>query len=311
MKNRNSHAEDGRPKRLDHADEGRSKPGDDDGRSRRPDQSDDGRSKRPDHGKDERLDMEGDRGSHDSDRAQGRGAKRYSNQRRGGSDNNPSYNQGNRFQESYSKSMDSNMLGGYSQTRPSAPFIPASPASRLPLNPPTPTGAPYIHPGLHHHVQYPVPVTAPVPISLVGGPDPTLVKALQASAPGGVTPLMLPPVVSPDPVLLATAGPDSFTEVRGGVTYFNPTAQNILLQQRPMSKRPKAAIPIVDPSNVQSPTPPDSDSANNELDSHLNNRQMSQEHEFENVDKAANNDVDSQLSQEKNNINNEGLLSEQ
>merc|ERR1719330_403497 len=85
--------------------------------------------------------MEGDRGSHDSDRAQGRGAKRYSNQRRGGSDNNPSYNQGNRFQESYSKSMDSNMLGGYSQTRPSAPFIPASPASRLPLNPPTPPRA--------------------------------------------------------------------------------------------------------------------------------------------------------------------------
>lgn len=205
--------------------------------------------------------------------------------------------------------MDNNILG-YSQARPSAPFIPASPASRLPLSPPTPTGAPYIHPGLHHHVQYPVPVTAPVPISLVGGPDPTLVKALQASAPGGVAPLMLPPVVSPDPVLLAAAGPDSFTEVRGGVTYFNPTAQNILLQ-RPMSKRPKAAIPIVDPSNVQSPTPSDLDSATNELDSHLNDRELSQENEFENIDKAANNEVESQLSQEKTTIANEGLLSEQ
>ena len=45
-------------------------------------------------------------------------------------------------------------------------------------------------------------------------------------------------------------GPDGgFAAVRGGVTYFNPTAQqNILPQRHVMSKRPKAAIPIVDPA---------------------------------------------------------------
>lgn len=58
-----------------------------------------------------------------------------------------------------------------------------------------------------------------------------------------------------DPMLLAAAaqaGQDhSFTSVRGGVTYFNPTAQNFLPQRQVINKRPKAAIAIVDPSNMQ------------------------------------------------------------
>merc|ERR1719394_122400 len=56
------------------------------------------------------------------------------------------------------------------------------------------------------------------------------------------------PLMAADPMLLAAAhGPDSFTDVRGGVTYFNPTAQNFL-PQRHVSKRAKAPIAIVDPS---------------------------------------------------------------
>ena len=60
-------------------------------------------------------------------------------------------------------------------------------------------------------------------------------------------------------MLLAAAaanqpGPDGFAAVRGGVTYFNPTAQNILHQRHHQhnmtSKRPKAAIPIIDPAVV-------------------------------------------------------------
>lgn len=57
------------------------------------------------------------------------------------------------------------------------------------------------------------------------------------------------PMVAADPMILAgQGGPDSFTEVRGGVTYFNPTAQNFLPQRQTVNKRPKAAIAIVDPS---------------------------------------------------------------
>jgi len=41
--------------------------------------------------------------------------------------------------------------------------------------------------------------------------------------------------------------PDNFADVRGGVTYFNPTAQNFL-PQRQVTKRAKAPIAIVDPS---------------------------------------------------------------
>merc|ERR550539_1251138 len=49
-----------------------------------------------------------------------------------------------------------------------------------------------------------------------------------------------------DPILLQQHH-DNFADVRGGVTYFNPTAQNFL-PQRQVTKRAKAPIAIVDPS---------------------------------------------------------------
>ena len=58
------------------------------------------------------------------------------------------------------------------------------------------------------------------------------------------------PHIAADPMILAgQGGPDSFTEVRGGVTYFNPTAQNFMPQRPSVNKRPKAAIAIIDPSS--------------------------------------------------------------
>ena len=71
-----------------------------------------------------------------------------------------------------------------------------------------------------------------------------------------VTQVMVPnpqaglPHIAADPMILAgQGGPDSFTEVRGGVTYFNPTAQNFMPQRPSVNKRPKAAIAIIDPSS--------------------------------------------------------------
>ena len=46
----------------------------------------------------------------------------------------------------------------------------------------------------------------------------------------------------------AASGNQGYAEVRGGVTYFNPTAQPTIMSRPPVNKRPKAAIPIVDPS---------------------------------------------------------------
>ena len=56
-------------------------------------------------------------------------------------------------------------------------------------------------------------------------------------------------VSSPEQVLLAAAAAghgQGYAEVRGGVTYFN----QVVPSRQPISKRPKAAIPIVDPSQV-------------------------------------------------------------
>lgn len=52
-----------------------------------------------------------------------------------------------------------------------------------------------------------------------------------------------------DPIMIQ----DNFADVRGGVTYFNPTAQNFL-PQRQVTKRAKAPIAIVDPSQKSDPT---------------------------------------------------------
>ncbi len=48
----------------------------------------------------------------------------------------------------------------------------------------------------------------------------------------------------------AAAADGGVAEVRGGVTYFNPTAQPLAARPQAINKRPKAAIPIVDPSQV-------------------------------------------------------------
>ena len=55
----------------------------------------------------------------------------------------------------------------------------------------------------------------------------------------------------------AHAGTQGYAEVRGGVTYFNapPPAQVSSMQRAPaLSKRPKAAIPIVDPKQMAPPS---------------------------------------------------------
>jgi len=128
---------------------------------------------------------------------------------------------------------------------------------------------------LNYNPQFSVPVTgvpptvAPLPIgvTVAGAPVVSLPAAAMA---GNVAPQLLNPGYAngtTEAVLLAAAaaaaanqppggpgapGPDGFAAVRGGVTYFNTTAQNILQQRSTVSKRPKAAIPIVDPGVVES-----------------------------------------------------------
>jgi len=86
-----------------------------------------------------------------------------------------------------------------------------------------------------------------------GAPHDTL--AVLAPPPNAVA-LGNPNVTAPDQVLLAAAqaaaANQGYAEVRGGVTYFNPQAQIVpqILAGPGVGKRPKAAIPIVDPSQV-------------------------------------------------------------
>ena len=99
-----------------------------------------------------------------------------------------------------------------------------------------------------------VPVTVTVPlVSMTGGAVHDTIAVL---APPPNVALGNPNVSAPDQVLLAAAqaatANQGYAEVRGGVTYFNPQAQHVPVLARPvpMGKRPKAAIPIVDPSQV-------------------------------------------------------------
>ena len=111
------------------------------------------------------------------------------------------------------------------------------------------------HPQILSYQNSPVQFNVPAAVvASAGGPPPiTAVPAPAILAAGFANGPPHPP--PPEAVLLAAAaasgGPEGFAAVRGGVTYFNPTAQNVL-PQRPVSKRPKAAIPIVDPSVVES-----------------------------------------------------------
>ena len=148
---------------------------------------------------------------------------------------------------------------------PNAPFM-AAPAA--PPQPPVNLGVnQFINPnGIPGVPNYPAPmpaVTVPISVPLVhhdSGPPP---GAGQGFVPGPPNPLF-------DAAAAAAAlgGMPGGAEVRGGVTYFNPSVQMqsnpvagmmaahaaIQQQQLPVAtqhvqKRPKAAIPIVDPNN--------------------------------------------------------------
>jgi hypothetical protein len=120
-------------------------------------------------------------------------------------------------------------------------------------------------------VQY-TPVTVPITLPMVPGLAGHDASAFVTAVPMGAAappPLALP--TSPDQAILAAAAaaavaaaaagqaqPQGYAEVRGGVTYFNPTAQQAV--PPPMvSKRPKAAIPIVDPAQVTATSSPADD----------------------------------------------------
>uniref|UniRef100_A0A0K2TE39 Protein CASC3 n=1 Tax=Lepeophtheirus salmonis TaxID=72036 RepID=A0A0K2TE39_LEPSM len=133
---------------------------------------------------------------------------------------------------------------------------------------------PYMNPnGLVNYgppppVQYTVPVTVPVTVPLTMSlvpPQPENYSGVPL-VPGPTTanPPLLPPTAhhigAPELMAAAALGggvptgngapPNTgYAEVRGGVTYFNPTVQAPILM-RPVNKRPKAAIPIIDPSNL-------------------------------------------------------------
>ena len=183
-----------------------------------------------------------------------RGSKRYSQQRRGGSEAPTLSSEQQNLQEMLNEGINPALCSG----PPSgAPFQTQIPTQRLPHNTivshsgvrPVPTTYIQTTQMMNFNPQYPVPVTVAA-VSLPMGVGPVPLTAMTTN--GG--PQIIGPGFAngPDAVMLAAAqpGPDGFAAVRGGVTYFNPTAQNIL-PQRPVSKRPKAAIPIVDPSVVE------------------------------------------------------------
>ena len=141
---------------------------------------------------------------------------------------------------------------------PAAPFIANTVAAG---QPPTSAATGFLDPAAIVNYGPPVqfaPVTVPVTVTVplvsvpggAGGPTgPPHDTQLPVLAP----PLGTPTVTTPDQVLLAMAAAagQGHAEVRGGVTYFNPTAQIAPVMARPpVNKRPKAAIPIVDPSQV-------------------------------------------------------------
>ena len=87
---------------------------------------------------------------------------------------------------------------------------------------------------LNYSPQFPVgPVVTPSSLGIAG-------PVVTSGLPTGVGMPILP---GADPLMIQ----DNFADVRGGVTYFNPTAQNFL-PQRQVTKRAKAPIAIVDPS---------------------------------------------------------------
>ena len=130
------------------------------------------------------------------------------------------------------------------------PYIPPPPGLAGFATGPHPPGVPGTA------VQYGgVPVTVGSLTALIGAPPADL--AVLAAA---TNPHLHPQTVSSAEQVMAIAaaaasganaaasGNQGYAEVRGGVTYFNPTAQPTVMSRPPVNKRPKAAIPIVDPS---------------------------------------------------------------
>lgn len=196
-----------------------------------------------------------------------RGAKRYSNQRRGGPDHS---NVNHNLQEMYAEGIDPSLCSG----PPSGPpFQTPMSNTRLSMNTAVSQSgmgtvpASFIAPSqaiLNYGPQFQVPVTA---VSLGLGAVVTSGLPLTAipNLAGTITTGVGMPLMAADPMLLAAAhGPDSFTDIRGGVTYFNPTAQNFL-PQRQMSKRAKAPIAIVDPSQQRGNSVPKEETANHDI----------------------------------------------
>ena len=199
-----------------------------------------------------RSDRGGDRGGDRTDSNAEQNKEYYEN----GSANTASPGQGN-FVNTGAANFPTNASG----PPPAAPFLPAGVA---PAGTPTSTSgfldpAAIVNYGPPPPVQFApvaVPVTVTVPLVSMGAaagvPHDTL--AVLAPPPNAVT-LGNPNVTVPDQVLLAAAQAaqgQGYAEVRGGVTYFNPQAQLVpqILAGPGVGKRPKAAIPIVDPSQV-------------------------------------------------------------
>jgi hypothetical protein len=115
--------------------------------------------------------------------------------------------------------------------------------------------APYINPAggiINYGPPPPVPYAAvpvTVPIPLVGDNPLAMIAATHLNP---VQTFVPSPVATQDPVLLAAAAAQGqgYAEVRGGVTYFHPQASVSVRGPAQVSKRPKAAIPIVDPAKV-------------------------------------------------------------
>ena len=176
----------------------------------------------------------------DNDTNDKRGGMRYSQRRgdRAGSDHSNS-NTNHSLQEIFAEGIDPAMCSG----PPSAPpFQNQHSNSRISghnnrqNNLPAGVNSNFIPPNQpilnYGGAQFPV---VP-PSTLAMGPSVTAIP--------NITTGVAMPMMPADPALMIG---DTFTEMRGGVTYFNPTAQNFM-PQRNITKRAKAPIAIVDPS---------------------------------------------------------------
>ena len=181
----------------------------------------------------------------------GKGPMRYSQQRRGGSGVSDNTSASSSLQEMYAEGIDPSLCSG----PPSAPPFQNQQMSASRLAREGREGSHGNHPAvtqsniagnfmganqaaaaaiLNYSPQFPV---GPVTPSSLGMAGPVVTTGLPLNA---LASTILP---GADPLMIQ----DNFADVRGGVTYFNPTAQNFL-PQRQVTKRAKAPIAIVDPS---------------------------------------------------------------